>query len=207
MLDLRSGEVEFCQTKTTNALESVQAIYIYWIRHRGWFLTLGSDHGSAFISECMRLFLMILGVKIHRFSAVGDSRGMAPVENKNKLVREMEKEIAENAAITCWMDMEMFIVKYLTKHNMVRKTGISTVFERCRGEPANTLATILTEESDIDSELEALSEDEAAFLRTLATNVKELMADYKLEQAVRARDNAYTRDTEESKRRTNQEWS
>ena len=31
------------------------------------------------------------------------------------------------------------------------------------------------------------------------------MADYKLEQAVRARDNAYTRDTEESRRRTNQE--
>jgi hypothetical protein len=90
----------------------------------------------------------------------------------------------------------------MIKNNQITRTADSTVFERTTGERALTIADMLTEESDLELELESLKTDEAQFLCKVAKATAGMMADYKMEQQVRSRDNAYTRDTNEHQKKT-----
>ena len=201
MMDLATGEMEATSTVSTGAEEAVFYLFNLWCRTRGLFLTFGSDRGSAFVSKVMEIFLKLLGVKVHRFSAVDDSRGNAHVERKNRLIREMESEISENSGVSSRQELETFITRYLIKYNQVRSTGGSTVFERCRGEPALSIGDLLTSSAEVQHDLDGLGKEELAFVRCLAKTTSAMMADFKVEQLVRARDNVFTRDSAESARR------
>jgi len=143
--------------------------------------------------------MKLIGLKVHRMGAVADSRAQASIEHKNKLVREMEAEISENGTVTCLDDLKFFITRYLYKYTMLRKSAGSTVFERIRGVSPITLGDLLTEDADISSDLISVSDQEAEFLKAVASATAGMMADHKVEQQVRARDNAYARDSKESK--------
>jgi hypothetical protein len=201
ILDLGSGEVEIIPVVSTGAIETAAAILNGWCRTRGFFLTASSDQGVAFIAQVLAVFFKQIGLKVHRLSAVKDSRAAANVEAKNKLVRELQDELSENGCVTDMDGFNAILTTYLMKHNLVRQTGGSTVFERLRGEPAIGLADLLVTEANIDADIEALSADQAAFITSVAKVTRDLMAEYKTEQMVRTRDNAYTRDTNEAHKR------
>jgi hypothetical protein len=201
ILDVGSGETDACSTESTGACEVVAWLFNHWIRSHGFFYTFGSDHGSAFEAKVTATFFKLIGLKIHKRSAVNDSRGMANVENKNKLLRTMEAEISENSSIQSRLDLDYFITRHIMFHNQTRKTAGSTVFERCRGEPAIQLGDLLTAEIDIGADMKTLTDDEASLLTRVATVTNELMQDYKVEQQIRSRANAYERDTRDSRKR------
>ncbi len=90
LLDVGSGEVDATPTVSTGAEEVIEWMFNYWVRIRGFFYTFGSDHGSAFMAKVLAGFFKLIGLKVHNRSAVADSRGMANVENRNKLMRAME---------------------------------------------------------------------------------------------------------------------
>ena len=195
--DLASGEVDMDPVESTGAMEVVVWLFNVWCRYRGFFVTFGSDHGSAFISKVVDLFFKLIGLKVHRLSAVADSRGMAHVESKNRLVREIQAEISENGSIQSKADLTMFCTRKVIQHTQTRETAGSTVFERCRGVKAITLKELITEEVDIDEDIASLTEMEAQVITRVANTTRRLMQDYNVEQLVRSRDNAYSRDSKE----------
>jgi hypothetical protein len=96
IMDLGSGDFMLVPSKTNTPEEAVAIIFNHWIRHRGLFYTFTSDQGSPFVAKVMAAFQKLIGVKIHKFTAVHDSRGAASVEAKNKVVRDMQHEVSEN---------------------------------------------------------------------------------------------------------------
>ena len=202
LLDVGSGEVDAVETTGTGAEEVVLWLFNTWIRTRGFFYTFGSDHGSAFCSNVLEIFFKLIGLKVHKRSAVGDSRGMANVENKNKLMRKMEAEISENSSVRNLSDLQIFITRHLIYHNQVRRTAGSTVFERCRGEPAIQLGDLITADVDIATDLKLVDSDEAELLVRVADATRTMMEHYKSQQTDRARKNAYERDVREKRHRS-----
>lgn len=201
MMDLASGELDLFCCISTGAEEAVTHLFNGWCRYRGFFYTFSSDQGVAFTAKVCAGFMKLIGLKVHRMGAVADSRAQSNIEHKNKLVREMEAEISENGCVTCAADLHFFITRYLHKYSMLRKSGGSTVFERCRGVAPITIGDLLTTEADISSDLKSISESEADFLKAVAAATSGMMSDYKVAQQVRSRDNSYARDSKESKTR------
>jgi hypothetical protein len=199
VMDLASGELDIFICQSTGSEEAISHLFNGWCRYRGFFYTFSSDQGVAFTAKVCAGFMKLIGLKVHRMGAVADSRAQASIEHKNKLVREMEAEISENGTVTCLDDLKFFITRYLYKYTMLRKSAGSTVFERIRGVSPITLGDLLTEDPDISSDLISVSDQEAEFLKAVASATAGMMADHKVEQQVRARDNAYARDSKESK--------
>ena len=193
--DLSDGEMDIFPCKSTGAEEACAWLMNGWCRYRGFFYTFSSDKGSAFTAKVCEIFMRLVGLKVHKFGATDDSRAQASVERKNRLIREIESEISENGAVTSPEEFHFFITRYLIKQTMIRTTGGSTVFERIRGEKAIGLADLLTVSPDISSDLTALQDSDADFITSVASVTAKLMADYAVEKQVRARDNAYTRDS------------
>jgi hypothetical protein len=193
--DLASGEMDIFLCKSTGSEEACSWLLNGWCRYRGFFYTFSSDQGVAFTSKVCATFMSMVGVKVHRFGATDDSRAQASVENKNKLVRSIEAEINENGAVTCRQDFDFFVTRYLIRYTMIKQTAGSTVFERLRGEKAVGIADLLTVSPDVTADLAVLSDSDAEFIRSVASVTSALMADHAVEKQVRARDNAYTRDS------------
>ena len=123
IMDLGSGDFMLVPSKTNTPEEAVAIIFNHWIRHRGLFYTFTSDQGSPFVAKVMAAFQKLIGVKIHKFTAVHDSRGAASVEAKNKVVRDMQHEVSENANIKSAEDLDYFITQYMIKAKQIRKTA------------------------------------------------------------------------------------
>lgn len=201
VVDLASGEFDVFKCVSTGAREACSWLFNGWVRYRGFFYTFQSDQRVAFTSQVTSIFMQMIGLKVHRFGATDDSRAQAYVESKNRMLREMEREISENAGVQSQEDLDFFITRYMVKHSMILKSGGSTTFERIRGEPAIQLSDLLTTTVDIERDLHALDTHEEGFLKAVADCTSSLMNEYKVHQEVRARDNAYTRDSNESSTR------
>ena len=142
----------------------------------------------------MAAFQKLIGVKIHKFTAVHDSRGAASVEAKNKVVRDMQHEVSENANIKSAEDLDYFITQYMIKAKQIRRTAGSTLFERVHGVPAINIGNLLTQSHDINEDMESINKEQCDFVEKIANVTKGMMDSFNMEQQVRARDNAYTRD-------------
>jgi hypothetical protein len=112
--------------------------------------TITTDQGSGFASEVMRELLTLLGVKVHNFTAAGDSQGMGATESSNNAASEVITEMGNLGTIKTKQDLCLALAqKCVQRNQIVQRHGV-TAFEVAHGRRARTVCDVLTQVPDVE---------------------------------------------------------
>ena len=134
----------FVVVASTDAYHAVRAIHDRWMPLLSIPVLFKSDNGSAFISECMRLFRSLLGVRDWQFSAADDPLHHALLEHKHKTLNEVLDTAVRKGDIHSRNDLEFYVANALTRHNTILKSDGFTPFELLTGQPPRQLHDMVT---------------------------------------------------------------
>ena len=198
-----SGEVEGIMVETTTSIESALTVYTCWIKTRGVMRTITSD--NAFDAKAFDVLIQLMGVRVHSLNHIGDSQGLGGPESMNNLFSAAIAEAESKGDVTCKQSFGVYLAHHLSKHNQITVTAGSTVFERTHGWKARTVGDALQVLPNLDTELAALSGENADEVRTMAARMRSrsqnMMESYHAVCDERSRSNAFSKDQDAVKKR------
>ena len=137
----------FIVVNSTSAYDAIRAIHDRWAPIFGYPNTFKSDNGSAFISECVRVYRSMMGVKHWDFSAADDPTHHALLEHKHKTLNSVLETARLKGDIRSRTDLEFYTSNAMMRHNIILKSEGFTPFEKLSGQPPSTLTDLVTLQS------------------------------------------------------------
>ena len=160
----------FIPVVTTNAEDAIRAIHDRWYALFGVPSQIKSDRGSAFTSDCMKLFRSLLGQKEINFSAASNAHQHAMVEHKHEILNHVISVAHLKGDIRSAKDLDFYAASATAQQNLY--LGEVTPFEKALGEAPRTAQDMMF----IPNFPKTLKPTDAAFLRQVRDTTAETIA-------------------------------
>ena len=139
--------------------------------------TLSTDQGNPFNAKVFEVIRKLFGVKVHNFTAQGDSIALGDTEQENKWIQKAISEAGSKGDVTSLVDFKIYLARVVMERNQIMVTAGSTVFERIHGFKALTVGDMLMDTKELESIID-LAEHDATVVPVLAKNSKALVEAY-----------------------------